>query len=58
MMHQVGAQMTIIRKIPKFLRKIAYLIIPKTTNNLNIFSRIKEAFRVSLLPLKDFYGAI
>lgn len=57
-MHQVWAQMDIIYKIPKFLRKILYFISPKVSNNLSIFFKIKEAFRVSLLPKKDFYSNI
>ncbi len=58
MMHQVGAQMTIIRKIPKFFRQLLYRIIPKTADNLSTLSKIKEAFRVSLLPLENFYANI
>jgi asparagine synthase (glutamine-hydrolysing) len=58
MMHQVGAQMTIIRKLPKFLRQLLYYIAPQTANNLSIFSKIKEAFRVSLLPPQKFYANV
>ena len=58
MMHQVGAQMTIIRKLPRCLRQILYYAAPKTSNNLSIFSKIKEAFRVSLLPPEKFYASV
>ncbi|MFA7298219.1 MAG: asparagine synthase (glutamine-hydrolyzing) [Candidatus Absconditabacterales bacterium] len=58
MMHQVGAQMTIIRKLPRLLRQLLYYIIPKTANNLSLLSKIKEAFRVSLLPPEQFYANI
>ena len=54
MMHQVWAQMSIIWKIPRFLRKKIYYIIPRTKNNLSILSKLKEAFRVSLLPKEEF----
>ena len=58
MMHQVWAQMSILRKIPKFLRKILFYIIPKTKNKLSILSKLKEALKISLLPKKDFYWNI
>jgi asparagine synthase (glutamine-hydrolysing) len=58
MMHQVAAQMTLIRKLPKWSRKLLYTIIPKTRNNLSLFSKLKEAMRVSLLPKEDFYAEI
>ncbi len=58
MMHQVGAQMTLIRKIPRLLRQILSRIIPQTANNLSTLSKIKEAFRVSLLPPEQFYANI
>ena len=58
MMHQVAAQMKIIYKIPRFLRKLWYLLIPRTSNNLSVFSKLKEAMRVSLLDRKDFYANI
>lgn len=54
MMHQVWAQMSIIWNIPKFFRKILYHIIPKTKNKFSILSKLKEAFRVSLLPKEEF----
>jgi hypothetical protein len=50
--------MELIYKIPKILRKLLYRVVPKTKNNLSLLSKIKEAFRVSLLPQKDFYGNI
>jgi len=50
--------MTIIKKIPKFLRKIAYFILPYTSNNLSLVSKFKEALRVSFLPDEDFYANI
>lgn len=56
MMHQVAAQMTIIRYIPKFIRQFIYYIIPKINNNTSIVFKIKEAFRLSLLPLNHFYS--
>lgn len=58
MMHQVGAQMTLIRKIPRFIRQLLSRVIPQTANNLSTLSKIKEAFRVSLLPLEQFYANI
>jgi hypothetical protein len=58
MMHQVAAQMTLIRKLPRPLRQLLYYITPKTANNLSIVSKIKEAFRVSLLPPEQFYANI
>lgn len=58
MMHQIAAQMKIIYKIPRFLRKLWYLLIPRTSNNLSVFSKLKEAMRVSLLDRKDFYANI
>jgi len=50
--------MSLIRKIPRFIRKILFFIVPKTSNNLSALSKIKEAFRVSLLPIEDFYANI
>lgn len=58
MMHQVWAQMTIIKKIPKFLRRIAYFILPYTSNNLSLVSKFKEALRVSFFPDEEFYANI
>jgi asparagine synthase (glutamine-hydrolysing) len=58
MMHQVAAQMEIIRKVPKILRKFLYAIVPQTSNNLSILSKIKEALRVSLFDPASFYAEI
>lgn len=58
LMHQVGAQMALIQKIPRIFREIFWYLVPKTKNNLSILSKIKEAFRVSLLPLEQFYANI
>ncbi len=58
MMHQIWAQMSILYKLPKFVKKIAYYIVPKTSDNLSILSKIKEALRVSMLPKEDFYANI
>ncbi len=55
MMHKIWAQMSIIWKLPKILRKFLFYIIPKTSNDLSILSKIKEAFRVSLLPKEGFF---
>lgn len=58
MMHQVAAQMEIIRQIPRVLRKILYRIVPQTQDNLSMVSKIKEALRVSLLDPALFYAEI
>ncbi len=58
MMHQVAAQMSLLYPLPRWLKKLAFYLIPKTSNNLSIFSKMKEAFRVSLLPKEDFYAEI
>lgn len=58
MMHQVWAQMSLLYKLPKFIKKIAYYIVPKTSDNLSILSKIKEALRVSMLPKEEFYANI
>lgn len=56
LMHQIGAQMDFIRLIPRFIRQVLFIITPKTANNLSIVSKLKEAFRVSLLPKEQFYS--
>ncbi|MDD5197547.1 MAG: asparagine synthase (glutamine-hydrolyzing) [Candidatus Gracilibacteria bacterium] len=58
MMHQIGAQMSVIRKIPMWIRTMLHTIIPKTGNNLSVLSKLKEAMRVSLLPKESFYAEI
>ncbi len=58
MMHQVAAQMNVIRKLPVWMRKMFWYLVPKTKNNLSLFSKLKEAFRVSLLPEEQFYANI
>jgi ABC-type uncharacterized transport system substrate-binding protein len=57
-MHQVAAQMSLIRKLAPLIRKILYYSIPKTYNNLSTLSKLKEALRVSLMPKEEFYGNI
>lgn len=57
-MHQVWAQMNLIYSLPKFVKKILYFLIPKTRNSLSLFSKAKEAFRISLLPKEEFYSNI
>jgi len=47
--------MSFIYSIPEFIRKNLYKIVPATQNNLSLFSKIKEALRVSLLPKEKFY---
>jgi len=55
-MHQIAAQMDFIGLIPRFLRQLLFMITPKTRNNLSVLSKLKEAFRVSLLPKEQFYS--
>lgn len=50
--------MSLIRKIPRGIRKLLSSVIPSTSNNLSLLSKIKEAFRVSLLPVEAFYANI
>ncbi len=57
-MHQVAAQMEILYAFPTWLKKLWYRSIPKTSNNLSLLSKLKEAFRVSLLPQEDFYAEL
>ena len=54
-MHQDAAKMSIIYRIPKFLRVILYHIIPNVKNKSSILTRIKKILEVSLLPMEDFY---
>ena len=58
MMHQVAAQMDILYRLPRFLRKLFFAIIPATKDNLSLFSKLKEAFRVSLFPKEEFYAEL
>lgn len=58
MMHQIGAQMSVIRAIPSWIRRLFHTIIPSTANNLSILSKLKEAMRVSLLPIEIFHAEI
>jgi asparagine synthase (glutamine-hydrolysing) len=55
-MHQVAAQMSVIRKIPRPIRNLLSKIIPRTKNEYSLFSKLNEAFRVSVLPLETFYA--
>ena len=54
MMHKIWAQMSIIYRFPKFLRKLIYCITPRISNSSSIFFRLKEAFRISLLRKEEF----
>lgn len=54
-MHKIGAQMSLVYKVPRFVRQLGYWLTPKTKNNMSIFSKVKEWFRVSLLSPVDFY---
>jgi asparagine synthase (glutamine-hydrolysing) len=58
MMHKIAAQMDMIYRLPLFLRKFFAHIIPTTADNLSLFSRLKEAFRVSTFPREDFYAEL
>jgi hypothetical protein len=42
--------------IPKNIRKIFEKCIPKTSGSFSIFSKLKEAFRVSLSSEDQFYA--
>lgn len=58
MMHQVAAQMSLIRKLPRAIRTFLSKYIPITKNNLSFLSKAKEACRVSLLSPEEFYANI
>ena len=57
-MHQVAAQMEILYRLPRFMRKLLVSVIPSTKNNLSLLSKLKEAFRVSLFPKEEFYAEL
>lgn len=48
--------MSVIRKIPRPIRNLLSKIIPRTKNEYSLFSKLNEAFRVSVLPLETFYA--
>ncbi len=58
MMHQIAAQMEILYRLPLFVRKFFAKIIPATSNNLSLLSKLREAFRVSTFPKEDFYAEL
>lgn len=58
MMHQIAAQMSFLYRIPRFLRKIFYVVIPKIGNELSLLSKLREALRISFFPKEDFYAEL
>jgi len=58
--HLAAYRLSLIKKIPKFMRKLIYKILSKIIkkDNLNSWfnlSTLKEAFRLSLVDEKEFY---
>lgn len=58
MMHKVAAQMEYLYAFPLALRKLFSKIIPATSNNLSLLSKLREAFRVSTFPKCEFYAEL
>lgn len=58
MMHKVARQMEYLYRLPTFLKKILHTIIPATSNNLSLLSKLKEALRVATFPKEDFYAEL
>jgi asparagine synthase (glutamine-hydrolysing) len=58
MMHQVAAQISLIRKLPKTIRELLYYLLPRSKSNVSLLYKAKEALRISLLPLEEFYANI
>lgn len=55
--HKLAAQMTLIRKLPRWMRKVGYwklsLLPLKGMGKMN---QLREALRISLLPPEEFYN--
>lgn len=58
MMHKVAHQMWYLYALPSFLRKALYALVPATSNNLSLLSKLKEALRVASFPKEDFYAEL
>ena len=56
-MHQVALQMSILKKLPKILRKIIHSILPKK-DNLTFLGKLKEGLRESFYPDEDYYAEL
>lgn len=57
-LHQVTAQLQLIKRLPYSLRELLHRLIPKSSDNLSFLSKLKEALRLSLLSDETFYGSI
>ena len=57
-MHKVAHQMGYLYALPSFLRKALYALVPATSNNLSLLSKLKEALRVASFPKEDFYAEL
>ena len=57
-MHKVAAQMEYLYALPLCVRKFLSKIVPSTSNNLSLLSKLKEALRVSTFPKEDFYAEL
>jgi len=57
-MHQLANQINVLYKIPVFIRKIVYKLIPLVKDKFSLFWKIKEGIKLSLLPKHKFYGEL
>ncbi|PIN75623.1 asparagine synthase (glutamine-hydrolyzing) [Candidatus Woesearchaeota archaeon CG10_big_fil_rev_8_21_14_0_10_37_12] len=55
--HQIAAQFSVIKEIPKSVRKFFYSILPKK-NDMSFFGRLSEALRMSFIPDSQFYSEV
>ncbi|MFX0077573.1 MAG: asparagine synthetase B family protein, partial [Candidatus Hermodarchaeota archaeon] len=54
--YQAAAQIAILRKMPKLVRKLGYRLIPKSIeSSISTFRYLKEGIKISLKPPEDYF---
>ncbi|VVB81093.1 Glutamine--fructose-6-phosphate aminotransferase [isomerizing] [uncultured archaeon] len=53
-LHKIAAQMTALKLVPGFLRNLVYHIMPNIFSPMSFYSKVREAFRLSLIPPENF----